>query len=67
MSSYISTIAASVFLIAYGREIALPGPDPLVDLVEQFLKEFSTGLSPGAYLVEYFPMRMFCRDNNSTS
>ena len=61
-NSWISAIAASVLLIAYGREIALPGPDPMVKLAELVLEEFSVGISPGAYPVEFFPMCMFCQE-----
>ena len=55
-----SSVAATVILVAYGREITVP--DPLVELVELVLEQFSIGISPGAYLVEFFPMRSLFSD-----
>ena len=57
-----SSVAASVIFFAYGREMI--DQDPLVELVETVLEQFSIGISPGAFLVEFFPIcELFYHDN----
>lgn len=52
---HIKKYTATVILnIAYGYNAAQNGPDPLVDLVEAAMAEFSDSLTPGKWMVDVF-------------
>ena len=44
--------------IAYGYTIESRGNDPLVDLADKALSQFSLASQPGIWLVDVIPLRM---------
>lgn len=51
LKKYTATI---ILKIAYGYRVTQDGPDPLVDLVEQVMNEFSDSTMPGKWMVDVF-------------
>lgn len=49
---------AIILKMSHGYTIEPEGPDPLVDLADQVLVEFSLSCTPGAWLVDVIP---FCK------
>ena len=54
----IRTAGAIILMISYGYEVK-EGRDPLVDIATQGLDQFSQGSTPGAFLVDTFPIRLY--------
>ena len=60
MSKFIfhRSVAAPLFILSHGHTVAKwPESDPLVDLAEKVVEEFSEAIQPGRYMVDLFPIR----------
>lgn len=57
--SILSSVAATVVYVAYGHVVT--DPDSLVNLARESTEHFSIASSPGAFLVEFFPLCIFFR------
>ena len=49
------TIAAIILKLVYGYDVSA-GKDPLVELVDTAMEQFSISSTPGAFLVDVFPL-----------
>ena len=54
-----SEAGAIILSIAYGYNIEPRKNDPLVDLADEALVQFSIAASPGAWLVDTMPFRAY--------
>ena len=58
-----SEAGAIILKIAYGYTIEPLNRDPLVDLADEALVQFSLAATPGAWLVDVMPFCMYLRNN----
>jgi hypothetical protein len=49
---------AIILKISYGYDVQERN-DPLVELADKFMMYFSNAITPGAYFVDLFPIRLF--------
>jgi hypothetical protein len=55
--SPIGRLAGAVILkIAYGYSIDYQSEDPLVDIADEAMEQFSLAVRPGTWLVDFVPM-----------
>lgn len=52
-----SEVGATILKLTYGYTIDTTKRDPLVDLAERALEQFSLSIVPGAWLVDNLPIR----------
>lgn len=58
LQDHIRTEAGAIILkVAYGYTIKPHGPDPLIDLAEMTMTQFSLAATPGKWLVDVIPAR----------
>ena len=56
---------AIILKISHGYTIEPKGADPLVDLADEALVQFSLAAAPGAWLVDVLPIRRLCTSSLS--
>ena len=57
MVEYCRAAGSIILMLAYGYEVR-DGEDPYVSIVEKAMSEVSNAATPGAFLVDFFPIRM---------
>ena len=56
--SIIREAGAIILNMAYGYNVRAEGQDPLVDIADRALEQFSQSMTPGAWLVDMIPASM---------
>ena len=54
-----SVAGAIILKMAYGYTVEPHNPDPLVDIADRGLDEFTSAIVPGAWLVDSIPARLY--------
>ena len=57
-TTYSSLAGAIILKLSHGYTIEPKGADPLVDLADEALVQFSLAAAPGAWIVDVLPIRM---------
>lgn len=55
---------AVILKLSYGYTVEPHGRDPLVDLADKAMEDFASVITPGAWIVNFVPMRETPEDNS---